>query len=149
MRKNIKQKMDEYLSELQEAQKRYEKILAEYNEQEEKARNKRFAERGKAVEKALPELAALTKKQFETYLEKVMLSDDSRLILMELAAEDKTPAAPMGGDTSVQNGGTTAPKPAQAPTQSNAAPTQKPAQTAHNGNSGGNHSGGNNTGQQA
>jgi hypothetical protein len=147
MRKTLKERVDESLLEMQEYQKRHDLLLAQYNEQEEKARNRRFADRGKVVEKALPELAALTKKQFDAYVEKVMQSDEARLILMELCEETETPAAPMGGANTGQSGGTTAPTPTQTAAQGNNPPTQKPAGTSHNGGTGGNSNGGNAAGQ--
>ena len=174
-RKTTKQQLDEALASLQQAQNAYDLKLAEYNVQEEKAQTKRSIERGKFAEIALPELAALTKKQFEIYVEKVMQTDEARLILMELCTENEKPAAPMDGANTGQSDGTATstppmlhtpptPKPTE-PAQNggtggdgnnghtnrhnNAQHAQKPTGTQNNGNSGGNGNGDDNTRQQA
>ena len=175
-RKTTKQQLDEALVALTQAQNAYDLKLAEYNVQEEKAQTKRSIERGKIAEIALPELAALTKKQFEIYVEKVMQTDEARRILMELCAVSEKPAVPISGANTVQSGDNAAEKPAQAapmfhtppapkpagtpqsggngdngqPNRHNTAQhAQKPTGTPHNGNGSGNSNGNDNTGQQA
>ncbi|MCL1852818.1 MAG: hypothetical protein FWF88_07280 [Peptococcaceae bacterium] len=142
-RKTLKERVDESLLEMQEYQKRHDLLMAQYNEQEEKAKSRRFAERGKVAEKALPELAALTKNQFATYVEKVMQTDEARIILMELCEETQTLTAPMGGDTTGQSGGTAVPTPTQTAKQINTPPTPKPAETPRNSGTDGSNNGGN------
>jgi len=142
-RKTLKERIDESLLEKQEAEKRYNLLLSQFNEQEEKAKNRRIAERGKVIESAIPEVAALTKQQFGTFIEKVLLTPHTRRILAELNAEGEAPTTPTGGDNKPQNGNNTAPKPTEAAAQANLAPTQKPTGAAHSGGGSGNGNGGN------
>ena len=129
MRKTLKQKVDDSLLEMQQAQKQYEQILAQFNAQEEKVRNKRIAERGIIIEKALPEVVALSKKQFDVFLEKVMLTPHARRIIAELSAEVEASAVSTNGNVVGQNSGTIAYKTAETAAQPSAAPMQKPAGT--------------------
>ena len=129
MRKTLKQKVDDSLLEMQQAQKQYEQILAQFNAQEEKLRNRRIAERGIIVEKALPEVVALSKKQFDVFVEKVMLTPHARRIIAELSAEIETSAVSTNGNAAGQNSDTIAHKTAETAAKPNAAPTQKPAGT--------------------
>ena len=133
-KKPLKEQLEETYKAMMEAQNAYNLKLAEFNEQEEKAQTRRSIERGKQTEAALPELATLTKAQFDTYMKKVMLTDYARLALMEICEENE----PL---STGQSNGTAAPTPAQATPQGNTPPTPKPAGLHHNG--------GGNTGQQS
>ena len=148
MRKTLQQRIDESLREKQEAEKRYNLLLSQFNEQEEKAKNRRIAERGKEVETAIPEVVTLTKQQFGTFIEKVLLTPHTRRILAELYAEGEAPTTPPNGDNKPQGGNNTAPKPTEAAAQANPAPAQKHTGAHHNGNGGGNVNRGNGAGQQ-
>jgi hypothetical protein len=146
-RKTLQQRIDESLSIMEKHQKAHDLLMAQFNEREEKDRVHRFCKRGGYVEKYIPELKTLTDKQFYSYVEKVMLTDDARLILMEISEEAETPDEPKARDTAVQDSGTAAHKPAEAPAQSNPTPEPKPAETPRNTGADGNRNGGNSPGQ--
>jgi hypothetical protein len=143
MRKTLKQKIDESLLEMNELQKKHDELLAKYNAEEQKKRTHRLCKRGGYVEKYLPEIIGLTDKQFYTYVEKVMLTDDARLILMAISEEAEAPAAPQTNVTTAQGGANAAPKPAEPTAQANPAPAQKTANTPHGGGTEGRTNGGN------
>ena len=88
MRKTLKQRVEDSLLEIQEAQKRHDNLLAQYNAKEEKERVHRFCRRGGYVEKHIPDLKDLTDKQFFDYVEKVMQTPFATRILAELTAGD-------------------------------------------------------------
>ena len=132
MRKTLKEKIEESLLEMQEHQKRHDLLLAQYNEQEEKARTHRLCKRGGDVEKQLPELKTLTDKQFYTYVEKVMQTPFASRILAELAAVGEVIAEATPTDNTAQGGGAAAPKPAVATAQGNVTTAPKPVAAAHN-----------------
>ena len=142
-RKTLEQKIDSTLDKIKELQKEHEKLVAEHSAKEERERTHRLCKRGGYIEKYLPEMKTLTDNQFYTYFEKVMQTDESRLILMELAAENAPPAEPKDGNTDPQDGGTAAPKPTEAAAQTDTPPAPKPAHTPNNGGTGGNGNGGN------
>lgn len=146
MRKTLKQKIDESLLEIQEAQKRHDLLMEQYTAQEEKARTHRLCKRGGYVEKYLPELITLTDKQFYTYVEKAMLSNFSRRILAELNTENEIPTDPQGGDTSAQNGNNVVSKPTESAASMTIEPMQKSAGSVQDGGARGSGNAGNNTG---
>jgi len=116
-RKNLEQRINESLSKMAEHQKAHDLLMAQFNQKEEKDRVHRFCKRGGYAEKHLPELKTLTDAQFYTYFEKVMQTDEARLILMELCEENQKPAEPKADADTPQDGGTTAPKPTQSAAQ--------------------------------
>jgi len=136
MKKTLKQRIDDNLIEMEQLQKLQSDLLAQFKEQERKARTHRLCKRGGLMEKAMPELITLTDKQFDTFMEKVVLTHYGRKILAELTAENEAPADPQDGNNTAQEGGTAAPKPAQTAAQVNTAPAQKPAGTVPSGGSG-------------
>jgi len=146
-RKTLQQKIDESLSIMEKHQKAHDLLMAQFNEREEKDRVHRFCKRGGHVEKYIPELKTLTDKQFYSYVEKVMLTDDARLILMEISEEVEAPDESKKDDTTGQDSGATATKPVEATAQTNTPPAPKPATTPYNGGTNGNRNGGNGTGQ--
>ena len=146
-RKTLKERIDESLSIMEKHQKAHDLLMAQFNEREEKDRVHRCCKRGGYVEKYIPELKTLSDKQFYSYVEKVMMTDDARLILMEISEEIERPDEPKKDDTTGQDSGTAAHKPAEAPTQENTPPAPKPATTPYNGGTNSNRNGGNSTGQ--
>lgn len=143
MRKTLKQKIDESLSEITEMQKKHDALLKQFKEQEDKARTHRLCRRGGYVEKHIPELIPLTDKQFYTFVEKTMESQFSKKILAELTAENEPSAESTSGNTTAQNGANAVPQPTEAAAQDNPAPVQKPAGAPQGGVTSGNTSGSN------
>ena len=146
-RKTLKERIDESLSIMEKHQKAHDLLMAQFNEREEKDRVHRCCKRGGYVEKYIPELKTLTDKQFYSYVEKVMLTDDARLILMEISEEAEAPDEPKEDKTIGQNSGTAAHKPVEASAQPHTPPAPKPATTPYNSGTNGNRNGGNDAGQ--
>jgi predicted nuclease with TOPRIM domain len=143
MRKTLKQKIDESLLEMNELQKKHDELLAKYNAEEQKKRTHRLCKRGGYVEKYLPEIIGLTDKQFYSYVEKVMLTDDARFILMAISEEPETPTVPPTDVATAQGGENAALKPSEPTAQANPAPAQKSANAPHGGGTEGRTNGGN------
>lgn len=117
MKKTLSQKIEDGLQEMAELKKRQDALLAQFNEQERKARTHRLCKRGGLVEKLLPELITLTDKQFDTFVEKALLTEYTRRIIKDLSAEPvPTISAPQAKEETpqhhpapTQNGNKTAP----------------------------------------
>ena len=153
-RKTINEKIEAAKIEKQQAEARIKKLLQEQKERERKDRNHRLCKRGGKLEKLIPELAQLTEEQFETFVEKCLLTNHTRRILAELAppepeqTNDNT-AADNGEDTVTQSAETAAhiegasivaeAKPVNTANNTNANKNNKPAQAAvqHSGNANG------------
>ena|GEM_PF-530430 len=146
-RKTLQQRIDESLSIIEKQQKAHDLLMAQFNEKEEKDRVHRFCKRGGYVEKYIPELKTLTDKQFYSYVEKVMMTDDAKLILMEISEEAETPDEPKKDDTTGQDSGAAASKPVEASAQPHTPPAPKPTETLRNNGTNGNRNGGNGVGQ--
>lgn len=127
-RKTINEKIEAAKLEKEQAEARIKQLIQQQKAQERKARNHRLCERGGKLEKLLPELARLTEEQFETFVEKCLLTSFTRRTLAELAPPE---AEQPDGDT-VQAGDSTAA--AAAHTE----PAPKTSPTAHNSGANGN-----------
>lgn len=104
--------------------------MAKFNEQEQKAKNERIYKRGNLVEKLLPELIPLTQNQFDTFVEKVLLTNYTRRIIKELISENEIPADPKTDTDTAQDGNVAAAKPVVSAARNAPAPTQKTAGAA-------------------
>lgn len=89
------------------------KIKQQHNVQERKARNHRLCKRGGFVEKLLPDLITLTEEQFETFINKTLMTDHSKRILGEMAAQNTDTATQERTGTAAQGNAPTATNPAQ------------------------------------
>ena len=153
-RKTINEKIEAAKIEKQQAEARIKKLFNEQKAQERKDRNHRLCKRGGKLEKLFPELARLTEEQFETFMEKCLLTNHTRRILAELAPPEPeqandTNAAENSEDTTAKSAGTaehtgsasdaTEEKPANAANNTSANKNNKPAQAAaqHSGNANG------------
>ena len=116
-------------------------LLQRQRKEERKARTHRLCERGGKLEKLFPELARLTEEQFETFVERCLLTSQTRSVLTELAppepgtyADDKSGVTKSGGDITAAT--------APVATRTDTGPALKSEETAHN-------SGANNNGKPA
>jgi hypothetical protein len=62
-----------------------------------KERTKRLCQRGGAVEKLHPALAAFTDEQFDIFVKKVILSEQTKRVIAEIAAIQPEPSAESQG----------------------------------------------------
>ena len=87
-RKTTSEKIEAARLEKQQAEARIKKLLQEQKADERKARNHRLCKRGGQVEKLLPGLAELTEEQFETFVQKTLLTGFAEKVLRGLSSED-------------------------------------------------------------
>lgn len=130
MRKTLEQKIEENKNQREHLKKEHDLLMAQFNKQEQKAKNKRIYERGDIIEKHLPEIIPLTAEQFDIFVEKVLLTNFARRILKELKAENETPTDTQDDSDTVQSDGTAAQNPKSPAAHTNSAPAQKTAGAA-------------------
>ena len=75
--------------------------------EERKKRNHRICKRGGLLEKLLPDTITLTDEQFEQFLKKVMLNDQTRRTLERYAPKEDTTPAPVPAEKAETVSGTT------------------------------------------
>jgi NCAIR mutase (PurE)-related protein len=90
-RKTTAEKIKAAKIEKQQAEERIKKLLQEQKAEERKARNHRLCKRGGLVEKLLPDLVQLTDEQFDTFVEKVLLTSHTNRILAWLVPTEPEP----------------------------------------------------------
>jgi len=83
-RKTTAEKIEDAIIEKQQAEARIKKLLQEQKAEERKARNHRLCKRGGLVEKLLPELSILTDEQFDTFVQKALMSGFAEKVLRSL-----------------------------------------------------------------
>ena len=139
-RKTLNEKIETARAEVEEKEKRLKELLQTQKAEERKARTHRLCERGGKVEKLLPDLIRLNEAQFETFVQKTLLSGYAAKIIRELLPpEDNNGQNGTGQNGSsitskavnVTDGGNILPKSANAADSGNA--SAKPAGEKDNG----------------
>ena len=141
MRKTLSEKIADVELQIKQLTEKKDGLISQYNEAERKVRTKRICERGELVEKLLPDLARLTKEQFDTFVEKTLLTEEAERILKALVPPIPVPADEVIGDVDTTNGGSDTTNgdnsatsiPAETAGRINAVPVPKPTLPAHNG----------------
>ena len=87
--------IDEEIRQLTNKKKR---LIQEQKEQERKDRTNRLCKRMGLFEKLLPDTIPLTEEQFQTFLEKTVLTEHSRRILDGLTAQNAATAPAQGAE---------------------------------------------------
>jgi hypothetical protein len=114
MAKTINDKLAQAQLEKEQAEARIKQLIQQQKAQERKDRNHRLCKRGGLVEKLLPDLAKLTDAQFETFVDKTLLSGFAEKVLKQLVPPPSDPTnEPEGGADMVHTEPTDASKPAQ------------------------------------
>ena len=135
MAKTRVEKIDGIDEEIARLRKRQTLLRQQQNRQDRKDRTHRLCRRGGLVEKFLPDLARLTDEQFDTFVEKVLLTSHTRRVLAELAPPLPEPTAePECGTGDTQDGSAAEQKPADTAAQPNTSPAPKPTVTAERTN---------------
>jgi hypothetical protein len=162
MAKTRQQKIESIDVEMAQLLAEKEKLLAQQHEIDEKARLSRYKKRMELFEKLLPDTIELTEGKFKTLLEIILLSDDTRMALEELKAEDtaatvpaeapKTaaqtnPPADNPAEKTAQNTHTSTPQGVPSAGRDNPNHTPKPHQQLQLGGEGKGGENGNNTGR--
>jgi hypothetical protein len=95
MAKTFDERLEAARFDKEQAEARIKKLIQEQKSQERKERNHRLCKRGGLVEKLLPDLAKLTDEQFDTFVEKTLLSGYTAKVIKELLPPEPA-AAPDG-----------------------------------------------------
>ena len=103
-KKTLAQQIQEAQEEIRQRENRLKELQQKQKEHDRKARTHRLCERGGYLESILPDTLRLTKEQFQSFLDKTLLTDFARKTLAGLAAQnitadDSASAAPKGGAT--------------------------------------------------
>ena len=91
-RKTTAEKIEAAKIEKQQAEARIKKLLQEQKSQERKDRNHRLCKRGGQVEKLLPDLIRLTDEQFDTFVQKTLLTGFAEKVLRGLVPPESEPS---------------------------------------------------------
>ena len=127
-RKTTAEKIEAAKLEKQQAENLIKKLLQEQKAEERKARTHRLCKRGGQVEKLLPGLAQLTDEQFDTFVQKALLSGLAEKVLRGLvSSESETSVEPEGVADTVQEGDP-APPTHEAPQRGDSAATATKSQ---------------------
>ena len=94
MPKTRLEKIEGIKDEIDQLKNRQRLLLQQHNVQERKARVHRLCRRGGIVEKLLPDLIVLTDEQFDTFVEKTLLSGYAEKILKKLVSQNGENATP-------------------------------------------------------
>ena len=86
-RKTLDERIEAARVEKQQAEARIKELLNQQKVQERKDRNHRLCKRGGQVEKLLPGLAELTEEQFETFVQKTLLTGFAEKVLRGLSSD--------------------------------------------------------------
>ena len=85
--------------EIRQLENKKKRLIQEQKEQERKDRTNRLCKRMGLFEKLLPDTIPLTEEQFQTFLEKTVLTEHSRRILDGLTAQNAATAPAQGAET--------------------------------------------------
>ena len=163
MAKTKLQKIASIEQEMAQLEAQRQTLLAQQKEIDDKAKLNRHKKRMELFEKLLPDTVELTESKFKTLLEIILLSEDTRMALDELKAEDTAATAPAEApktaaqgtnpptgnapQKAAQNAHTGAPQGAQSAARDNPAYTPKQPQQLQLGGEGKGAENGNNTGR--
>ena len=130
MAKNLSQKIEAAQEEKRQLEAHIKQLLHEQKERDRKDRNHRLCKRGGLMEKLLPDLAILTDVQFQTFVDKTLLTGFAEKILRGLVPPKSEAAAEPSGNAATAQGGAAATKPTETAARIEPAPAPKPTGTA-------------------
>ncbi len=102
MAKTKAEKITSIEEEIRQLENKKKRLIQEQKEQERKDRTNRLCKRMGLFEKLLPDTIPLTEEQFQTFLEKTVLTEHSRRILDGLTAQNAATAPAQGARTAGQ-----------------------------------------------
>ena len=115
MKKSIHEKIQAELERKKQIENEIKRLIQKERAEEKKARTHRLCKRGGIVEKLLPELATFTDEQFDVFLNKVLLTAQTKRIIADIAViPNFSPAEPQGTVSVPQNSDTVEAEPAEA-----------------------------------
>jgi hypothetical protein len=113
MAKTRTEKIANYEEQIKQLENQRKQLIQKEKEQERKDRTKRLCRRMGLFESLLPDTITLTDEHFKTFLEKAVLSDQSRRILDGLTAQSNRTAAPIRASAAAQSAATPTANPAE------------------------------------
>jgi len=111
MAKTKQEKIASIQEQIQQLKNQEKQLLQQQKEQERKDRTKRLCKHMGLFESLLPDTITLTDEHFKTFLEKTVLTDQSRRILDGLTAQNAAAAAPIRTSAAAQSAATPTAKP--------------------------------------
>lgn len=135
-RRTLDEKIAAAKEEAEQKQNRLKELLQQQKARERKDRTHRLCERGGKLESLLPDLVRLTEEQFESFVEKCLLTSFVRRTLAELTPHEQSNAEP-----DVREAGTVEIIAIESPAsvaRTESASTPKSTGTAHNVRANGN-----------
>ena len=102
MAKTRTEKIDSLLIEIEQLENKRKQLMQEQKQQERKDRTKRLCRRAGLLESLLPDTIPLTEEQFKIFLDKTILTDQSRRLLDEMTTQNAATAAPETAETAAQ-----------------------------------------------
>ena len=112
MSKSRLERIDGIKEEIEQLKTRQKLLQQQHNAQERKARTHRLCRRGGIVEKLLPGTISLTDDQFDTFVEKTLLTGYAEKILKGLAVQSGESPAEKQANVSVRDDGNAKTRPA-------------------------------------
>ena len=112
MSKSRLERIDGIKEEIEQLKTRQRLLQQQHNAQERKARTHRLCRRGGLVEKLLPGTISLPDEQFDTFVEKTLLTGYAEKILRGLAAQSGESLAEKQGNVSARDEGNATTRPA-------------------------------------
>ena len=113
MAKRRLEKIADYEEQIAQIRNRQRQERQKLSKEERNARTRRLCSRHGLLEKMLPEIITITDEQYKTFLEKAVLSDNSRRILDGLTKQTAATPTPPSAGSAAQSVPTPASKPAQ------------------------------------
>jgi len=127
MAKTTQEKIDNTKEKIKQLANEQKQLIKKKKQQERAARTSRLCKRGGLVEKFLPDLISLTDKQFETFVDKVLLTDFTALVVAELTAENVEKPAEQQNNAETPSIAESTEKAAETTAQANNQPNGKPS----------------------
>jgi hypothetical protein len=113
MAKTRTERIDSIDEQIKQLGNQRKQLIQKEKAQERKDRTRRLCQRMGLFESMLPETITLTDDLFKSFLEKSVLSDQSRRILDGLTAQNTAATAPIRASAAAQSAATPASQPAQ------------------------------------
>ena len=107
-RKTLDERIEAAKAEVAQKEARVKELLQQQKKKERTDRNHRLCKRGGKVESLLPGLAKLTDEQFETFVQKTLLSGFAEKVLRQLVPAEPADGQKDDGAVTVQSGEGTA-----------------------------------------
>jgi len=105
MPKSTAEKIATKREKIQQLQNEEKQLIQKQKAEERKARTRRFCSRHGLLEKYMPDLAAITDEQYETFIRKAINTNHGQKILAEIVGGTGATATQQSAEPPTQNGG--------------------------------------------